>query len=346
MSPDTLKAAVIGLNQSGRALLQAAAEVEFLNISAVADEDTNLSRATAKEFNCVPYDDYRQLIMQNQFDCLLVACGLYSCAEHIRLAMKKGFNIFKLAPPARDFEEAAQFVRFARQQKVKFAIGNWRRASKSFLELHRIIQDKQIEQVFLITALCMTADKERLAWHTDPKLSGGGTLLRKCYGIIDQIIWNFSVPQEVYSLNTNQAADRQQRLYLTEDMATVSMKFSDVLLGNLIAAEYFGPEERFIKLYARDKIFAASDRRLTISSGLGVIQKQFTYDEDMCSCLVELLRNFVLSLISPDENKLISSAEENLYNMALIEASYLSARTGMPEDPRRIMQIPSDMGIL
>jgi hypothetical protein len=40
----------------------------------------------------------------------------------------------------------------------------------------------------------------------------------------------------------------------------------------------------------------------------------------------------------PDKNRLSSGGAENLKNMAVLEAAYLSARTGMPEEPAKILQ--------
>ena len=53
----------------------------------------------------------------------------------------------------------------------------------------------------------------------------------------------------------------------------------------------------------------------------------------------DLLKNFALSMLMPDKNKLYSSARENLHDMALIEAAYLSARTSMPEEPSKILKM-------
>ena len=57
--------------------------------------------------------------------------------------------------------------------------------------------------------------------------------------------------------------------------------------------------------------------------------------------LADLLENFAASVTSPETTKLCSSARENLENMAVIESAYLSARTGFPEEPGRILQMAS-----
>ncbi|MFZ2147340.1 MAG: Gfo/Idh/MocA family oxidoreductase [Sedimentisphaerales bacterium] len=345
MSEGKLKTAVLGLNEGGQLLLEAAGGVDYFQIQAVADKDTNLAEKVAGEYQCAAFDDYRQLIIQNQLDCLLVAAGIHSCDEYVRMAMKKKFNILKLAPAARNFEEAVAFVRLSEEEDIKFGIANPSRFARSFIALREYLQQSRVEQVFLITAFCSVGEQPYLGWQTDPKLAGGGVLLHNCYRLIDLMTGNFNIPQRVYTLNTNQAQDRQQRLYLTEDTAVVTMKFSDTLIGNLIASRRagIGPKEEFLKLYGKDKILTVNGKQLMVSDGLGQTSEELEYDDDEHFCMTEQLKNFALSILSPDENKLCSSGRENLRNMAVIESAYLSARTGFPEEPDRILQMASGL---
>ena len=341
MSEGKLKTAVLGLGDRGELLLEAASRIDYFQLQAVADRDSKLAEKAALRYNCAAYDDYRQLIIQNQLDCLLVAAGMYSCDEHIRAAMKKKFNILKLSPAARNFEEAVEFARLAEEENIKFAIGNANRFAQGFIALREFLEAGRVEQIFLITAICAAGGQPPPAWQTDPKLAGGGVLLHNCYEIIDQIVLNFGVPQQVYSLNTSAAGDRQQRQYLTEDTAVVTVRFTDAFVGNLIASRRtgIGPEREFLKVYGKDKILTVSEARFTVSDSLGKTTKELEYNSDELFCMTKLLENFALSILSPDKNKLCSGGRENLRGMAVIESAYLSARTGMPEEPCRILQM-------
>jgi predicted dehydrogenase len=341
MSDDKLNTAILGLNSSGQLLLKASEAVDCLRIQAVADKDTIHAEKIAGQYKCVAFDDYRQLIIQNQIDCLLVAAPIHSCDEYVRMAMKKKFNVLKMAPAARDFEEAAEFVRLAEEQQIQFAVANPSRYARSYAELRKLLEEGDIEHIFLLTVFCNIGDNPQPGWRTDPKLAGGGVLLHDCYRMIDQVVSNFDMPQQIYSLNTNQAQDKQQRLYLTEDTAIVTMKFSDTFIGNFIATRRAeaGPEEAFLKLYAKDKILTVGDTQLTVGDGLGRTIKKSKYDDDELVCTTELLKSFASSILSSDKNKLCSSGRENLKNMAVIESAYLSARTGFPEEPGRILQM-------
>lgn len=341
MSVGRLKTAVLGLSERGLLLLEAAVGVESLEIVGVADKETNLAEKAAGEARCAFYDDYRQLIIQNQLDCLIVAAPMHSCDEYVRMAMKKRFNVLKLAPAARDFEEAAEFVRLADEREIQFAIANPSRFARCFTTLRRFLEEGKIEQIFLVNVFCNAGDHERSGWQTDPKLAGGGVLLHDCYRIVDQVVWNFGMPEQVYSLSTNQAQDKQQRSYLTEDTAIVTMKFGDTFIGNFVAVRRVGtgPEEVFLRLYGKDRILTLSEKRLALSDGSGQVVEELECEDDECECVRQSLESFAGSILSPDENKLASSGRENLKDMAVIESAYLSARTGFPEEPGRILQM-------
>jgi len=95
MSEGKLKTAVLGLNEAGQLLLEAVSRVDYFQIEAVADKDTNLAERIAAEYQCTAYDDYRQLIttmdsrLRGDNRCLLIAAGIHSCDEYVRMAMKK-----------------------------------------------------------------------------------------------------------------------------------------------------------------------------------------------------------------------------------------------------------------
>jgi predicted dehydrogenase len=342
MSEERLKTAILGLSDRGELLLDVLRGMDYFEIKAVADKDTNLAEKVAGQFEgCAAYDDYRQLIIQNQLDCLMVAAGVHSCDEFVRMAMKKKFNVFKLAPAARDFEEAMEFVRLGEEQNVRFAVGNPKRFGRSFIALREFLQQGKIENVFLMTAFCSVGDEPYPGWQTDPKLSGGGVLLHNCYWVIDQMVANFGLPQQVYSLGTNNAQDKQQRLYLTEDTTVVTMKFSDICIGNLVASRRAGTglRQEYIKFYGKDKILTVCDKRLTLCDGDGQVIEELEHADDEHFCMTEQLKNFALSILQPDGNRLCSSGSDNLENMAVIESAYLSARTGFPEEPAKVLQM-------
>ncbi|MHC4708257.1 MAG: hypothetical protein ACYS8I_14350 [Planctomycetota bacterium] len=142
-------------------------------------------------------------------------------------------------------------------------------------------------------------------------------------------------------MNTSAAGDKQQRLLVTEDTALVTMKFSDTLIGNVIASRRTGSERELLKVYGKDRIATVSETGFSVTDDHGQVCEERECKDDALSCVRGILENFALSILSPDDNKLCSSGRESLRVMAVIESAYLSARTGAPEEPGRILQMAS-----
>ncbi len=342
MSQDRLRTAILGLTAKGQQLLEAAGATGLFDIVAVADADLELAEKIAHRYEAAAFDDYRQLVIQNQLDVLLVADPMYLCDEHVRAAMKKKFNILKIVPPALDFEQAAELVRLAKNKKVRFAAANSHRFQPGFHKLRDYLESKDAKDIHLITAvynLPRSLDHSSERWLSDPQLAGGGVLLRNCYELIDLIVRNFGIPQQVYCISTNQAPDKQQRLSVTEDTAVVTMRFSDTLVASLVASRVFGPPRQILKIHSKDGFLTASGANFVLCDNLGNIVDRFESESSESKSTAEMLETFAQSLLSPDKNR--SGDEENavLNIMAVIESAYLSARTAMPEEPLKILDM-------
>ena len=341
MADETLTAAVLGIGPDGQHILEAARAAGGFQIKAVADQDQQQAERAGEEYQCDWYTDYRQLIVQNQVDCLFVAADIHVCDEHLKTAIKKRFHVLKLAPPARDFEETLELVRLAEAEQTIFAVANRARFRSSYQKAGQLLAEGRPAQPFLVQADCAIRRTDRPAWQTDPKLAGGGVLLHDCYQIVDLILCNFPIPQQVYALTTNQAPDKQQRLYLTEETAVVSMKFTDALTGNVVATQRggTGASEIALKIYGRNSVLTVSDDQVTLHGNDEQDDENWDYEESEHDVMVRLLSSFAGSIRAPGTEPLVSGGAENLKNMALLESAYLSARTGFPEEPARILRI-------
>jgi predicted dehydrogenase len=160
--------------------------------------------------------------------------------------------------------------------------------------------------------------------------------------MIDQILRSFPIPQQVYALNSSLASDKQQRLYLTEDTAVVSLKFTDALTGSLIATRDFAgtaaAERHRLSVYGKDSILTVTGNRIVLTDLRDGSEQAQQFEETERDIMVRLLEGFAQSLDAADEQRDVSSLAENLTNMAVLESAYLSARTGFPEEPSRVLQ--------
>jgi predicted dehydrogenase len=341
MDAEKPTAAVLGLNDSGQRLLRAAAATGCFQIQAVADLDPQKAERAAAEHHCEAYSDYRQLIVQNQLDCLLIAAETHTCDEQLKAALKKKFHVLKIAPLGRTFEESRECVRLAQREGVQLAVAHPARFQSNFMALHEMIAQGRLEHVFLIGASCSFSAADPPGWRADPELAGGGVLLHDCYPLFDQLLLSFPLPEQVYALKTNQAPDKQQRLYLTEDTALVCLRFNDALMGSVVATRRhgIGPHRVRIEVHAKEALLIVTENQVELRTrdGRGALKRRYKEEEQVAT--ERLLSSFARSLQDPDQFPPVGSGAENLRIMAMLESAYLSARTGFPEEPARILQL-------
>ncbi|NLH41508.1 MAG: Gfo/Idh/MocA family oxidoreductase [Planctomycetes bacterium] len=340
MGSENLVTAVLGLNEAGRCLLTAAASTGLFTIKAVADLDQQKAEKAAKEHNCEAFTDYRQLVVQNQLDCLLVAAETHACEEQIKTAIRRKSHVLKTSPPARTFAEALEFVELAKAENVQFAVANPHRFCTGNLVARDLIAQGRLGHVFLIAASGFFCSADRPAWQIDPQVAGGGVLLHDCYRILDQILWDFPLPEQVYALKTNHAPDKQQRLCLTEDTAVVAMRFNDAFMGSLVASRngQIQAERVCIEIHGKEGQLTIADSEVVLSCN-GRQDQRWQYEESRQTLMERLLAAFAQSLRTPEQHPFPGTGVESLRNMAALESIYLSARTGFPEEPARILRM-------
>ena len=337
-----LKTGILGLNEMGQDLLDVATQSGHYEVVAVAGRDAEVVQKMSRKYQAQAYEDYRQLLVQNPVDVLFAAGSMQFCDEHLRAALKKQCTVVRTIPPGQTFEQAAQLITLSQKEKARFVVVNPLRFSPAMREMSECVRAQGAEKFHLISAVCNVhhdlADP-RDRWMSDPRLAGGGVLLYECYALVDQILRSFGLPQQVYCLTTNRAPDRQQRLSITEDTAVVTLRFSDTLLGTVTTSRTFGPWLTRLRMHSDEGYLVVTDDSFTVYDNDGKVLEQKTFCPDYRQYLGELLENVAMNIRDPQKNKLFAGPDDDLHTMAVIEAAYLSARTAVPEEPGRILNL-------
>jgi predicted dehydrogenase len=345
MSNGKLKTACLGLNRNMPQLLDLAFTAGFYEIASVADSDIAKTEQFVQKYNCTAFDDYRQFILQNDFNLLIVAEPLYKCAEYIKTAIAKKCHILKLVPPASNFEQAAELINLAQKNDVKYITAAPARFAPGFECLCDYLKTVDRRKFHFIN-ICASFGSDFFQpiisdAKADPKLRGGGVLIADCFELLSLVVANFSLPDQIYTLMTNQSADRKAKQYLGEDTVTASLVFKDGLIGTFLASRQTGssPAPPPLRIYGTEQSLAATPNRLAVydNSGSLITENKFPLKPE--KCITEMFIDIGRALLEPEKYKLRSGSRLDLATIALIEAAYLSTRTGMPESPSRFFEI-------
>lgn len=344
MSTGKLKTACLGLGRGANELLLLARSTELYEIISVADSSLPLAEQIAQKYNCTAFDDYRQFILQNQPDVLIVAEPLYKCAEFVKTAINKKCHILKLIPTAANFEQAAELVDLAEKNNVKYLTASPAKFAPGFECLCDYMQTAERKQYYFINVCALFGNDffQPIASYTQAhrKLSGGGVLLNDCFELLSLIIENFSLPQQIYALSTNRSPDKKAKQYLGEDTVTASLTFKDGLIGTFLAVHLSGLAAAApVRICGAENNVVATPNRLTVYDNNGSLITEHKYPLKPEKCVTEMFIDFGRALLEPDKYKLRSNSKLDLATMALIEAAYLSAKTGMPESPRKFFEM-------
>lgn len=344
MESNKLKTACIGLCSRAVEFLKLAGTTGLFDVVSVADADMVRAEKIAVDYDCTAFDDFRQFILQNDFDVLIVAEPLHNCIEHVRKAISRRTNILKLPPTAINFTQADELIRFAKKHRVKYSTACATRFSPGFESLCDHLKSVDRNQFYFVNVhqnLSDTSHEIIPDVFADPKLLGGGVLLNNCFEMLDEIVLNFSLPQQVYTLTTNHTSDRKARQYLGEDTASISLKFPEGLIGTFTAAWHLGAVQSPppFQIYGDKQNIIVTRNRLAVYNTAGEIIEDHKFPYKPEKCIAEMLIDFARGLLFPDEYRFRFSENLDLATMAFIESVYLSQRTAMPESPSRFFEI-------
>jgi predicted dehydrogenase len=349
MSALKLKVGLLGLGPSGQTHLKALAQLDAFELVAIADRDKARAEKFAAQVQCPAFDDYRQFILQNSFDCLIVSEGLHHCLEHVRLAIKKKSHVLKWAPMARGFAEAAELASLAADEQVRLDVADPLGYCGRFSQVRLRLSDKTQERPFLIRALwetgtspCQAAGHRttgQAAWMTDRQSAGGGVLLYEGYGLIHVLVGGLGLPQQVYCLSRSHASDKALP-FLAEDVALLSLRFGEGLFAELVLIRHRDdrPGCRQITVYAKDGRMTTECLSPLAAAPLPLEGRSGCDEGDLA---LRLLGDYADSLRDPEGRPFGSDTRANLDVMAVVEAAYVSSQTGSPESPSRILTRPT-----
>lgn len=349
MTERTIKLAAIGLTDEAQELLAIAVESGLYTIAAVGDERPERAEACARQYECPAFTDFRQLIIKAEADLLFFGAPVHQSAEFVRLGIQEHCHILQMCPPALNFEQLAGFYRLAKKEQVHFHTTVCRRFGSAFGSVRQFLAESRDDDNpwHLISAVCHVPigelEPER-RWLYDPQTAGGGVVLQSCYDMVDQLLLCFGMPQRVYGLTMSQAPDRQQRMSLTEDTAVIAMQFTDTLIAQLCASRTLGPARRHLRVHGKQKHLTATDDEVVICDNAGILLRQESYPDDRRPSQKRMLENIALGLLQPDTHVIYPAHGFDLSTFAVIEAAYLSSRTGMAEEPARILSL-ADKGV-
>ncbi|MBL7134017.1 MAG: Gfo/Idh/MocA family oxidoreductase [Phycisphaerae bacterium] len=338
---DRLPVAIIGMGGVGRATLEALLSSDVVRVVGLGDRDRLTAERAGEDFNVPAFTDNRRLIIEAAPAAVYLAVPPAAAPDIVAACAKHGLHVWKELPLARNLREGAAMVHRMDAAGLKFAVGTQRRFTTSYGRASQLCG--RLGRVFLARAHYLFNWGGELDWRGDKASAGGGALLELGYHAVDLLVWLLGLPETVFchcaGANRPQlprGGKEPQPPYDTDDTAATLLQYADECVASIVTSRSSGPVSEELSLHGRDGSLTANSETCTLRDPDGNVLNRVA-DE---SAPIELFRRqgeaFARSVLA-DAGKYQCSARENLLNLAVIDAMYLSDRTRQPENPSRLL---------
>lgn len=338
MSESTLPVAVIGLGAFGRRTLEALVAGGCARVTGVADRDPHRAEEAGQEFDVPHYTDNRRLFVAAQPKAVFLAVPPMHAPELLETCLEEGIHVWKEAPLGRNLAEAAGFARRFQERNLLLAVGTQRRFAESyrFARRHR----RRIGEVLLARAHYLFNWGAELRWRADKQSAGGGALLELGYHPLDLLIWMLGLPEQVYGVTGREKPSRDgdsrppRPPHDTDDAALAILRYGDDSTAAVAVSRVSGPVSEELTLHGRNGSILANGEMCLVRNPDGDVLDHCQDDSSPGMVFRRQARAFVEAVLAgAPGGRYACSAAENLLTHAVIDAIYLSHRTGQPERP-------------
>jgi predicted dehydrogenase len=281
------------------------------------------------------FDDSRALVARAEIDGLLLLTSPRAATELTRYAAERGVHVWRPPPLARNFAEAAEAVRRAEAGEIVLRVASW------WEHVQGLIRDAErsasLRPIRLTEIDVRTVGPPLQSWRSSRVDAGAGVLMQDAYPQVEALVGLRGLPESVHGQigRARKPADRAPRE--TEDVAGVLARYPLGSMAILRASWDIPP-------YAAQSVHHGDDGSIRYCPQcLGVLTAagEVVNDRPLLSDWLSAdLRSFADAVRRPPPNEQRAAhLERHLAVSALLDAVYLSARTGSLESPRKFYEV-------
>lgn len=315
---------------------------------AVTDVNTAGSAEVAAKFGAQHCEDIKSLLRMKEVQAVYIATPNHLHKEHVIAAARRGKHILCEKPLGMTASEVKRMIAACRKKNVLFGVGFMMRFNAYHQKLREMIRDGALGIPVMARGqmTCWYPPIEG-AWRQIPELGGGGSLVDMGAHVVDVMEMLFGKTKSVMARVTNRVHN-----YKAEETALLLLEFESGVPG-IVDVSFGIPDEAseyVLEVYGSK---GAVKGKYSLAQGPGGEMRICTlgdargYDAQQNSAAKggyqpwELpTHNTYQSEIEALSDAILNGkaapvpAEDGLWNHAVMEAAYKSARTGKAVQPK------------
>jgi len=331
-----LKVALLGLVGDGEHYRRAIERDDLFELIAISDPDVNLLRDISERTGVRGFEDYRSLIVElshEGLDALFIALEPHTSYEFVQMAAQAKIAVFHKPPFCRNMGEGRMLIDLFQAAGRPLVIARtWLSDAVQSMKMTLSEEVGHVQLAMAEMASVGNAD----GWRGDGVRAGGGVLLHGAYPQLDLLISVMGIPEEAFAQCAMFGRAGGIHKYDTEDMVTLCLRFSAHRSATLTAYRHAPQPESRIRWVGSHGVVETTSTSLVAQSGdraVDVVEAQVVVDAGISRATHEFGEALSCG------TKQLSTGQDHLVTVAVLEAAYLSSRTGAPESVGRFLSV-------
>lgn len=323
-----LRSALIGLGaRTNKYYVNEIGNSQLSELVAICDVDHHKVKDYEKEFSVQGYQDYQDLINQENIDLLITVVPHNQYRYIIDYAAQKGINILKEKPFAMNLSEAFYLTQVCQNYNIKLMTTLQRRFNPVYQKYFDFV-DKIGQPFYIEGKYTFFIDNLAEGWRANKNSSDGGCILDMGYHLIDLIIWYFGLPDLVHAEFSNSALGTNN--YDVEDTATILFKYESGLHGNLTLSRYLPPKSESLHIRGTKGSICINRHEIQLLNRQGEFIDSFKSNQYFANQI-----DYFCQVIAGEKNN-FGSPEYHLQHLQFIQACYISKIKQSYVSPREV----------
>jgi predicted dehydrogenase len=298
-------------------------------VVAICDRDRARVRLVGEKFGITrQYTDVAQMLEREQLDAVNVCTSTDAHKDVTIAALKAGKDVLVEKPIARTYAEAVAMADAARETRRKLMVGMNHRFRPDTMILKSFIEGKELGKIYYTRVGWLRQRAFDQGWITQKEKSGGGVFIDQGIVMLDMALWMMGYPQVVrlsaahYHNKTRKVEDTSIVALTLNTGATVSIEVSwSMCLDQDIYYCYVHGSDgsaslspmKIIKELHGSLVNLAPSR---IDPPAHIFKRSYENE----------LKHFLGAV--RDLHPVISTADESVQRMKIVDAVYRSAKRG------------------
>jgi len=301
-----------------------------VEITAVCDIEKGKAKSVAERENIKHYyASIAEMLKQHEDIVAVDICTPTHTHREVAIAaLEAGKDVLVERPIARRYAEAEDIVRCAKERKKKLMVGMNNRFRPDAMILKSFIEGGELGDIFYVKAGWLQKQTNTEKWRTQKEKAGGGVFIDRGIVMLDLALWLMGFPEpaglmaSMYSHKTKSVEDSSAVFIRMKNGATLTIEVSWTMLldKDFLYCNLFGTKGSAL-------INPLRIHKEMHGNLVNVTPTKMERPENMYKRSYEYeLKHFIGAVHGL--NPIISTGDEALQRMKLVEAIYESVEKG------------------